>query len=52
MTPLFFGVAHLHHLHEFVVHQRYPLAQALPVVRTCMTSHPLLSPSLDQTTTP
>ncbi|KAG1661309.1 hypothetical protein FOA52_008656 [Chlamydomonas sp. UWO 241] len=32
ITPLFFGVAHLHHLHDLVVHQRVPLAHAATAV--------------------
>ncbi|EIE24782.1 Abi-domain-containing protein [Coccomyxa subellipsoidea C-169] len=29
VTPLFFGLAHVHHLYEYVVHQRRSLATAL-----------------------
>ena len=29
VTPLFFGAAHLHHVHELVKYQGYPLRQAL-----------------------
>lgn len=28
ITPTFFGAAHLHHLHDLVVHRGMPLARA------------------------
>lgn len=33
LTPLFFGVAHLHHAYDFVVHQGCTLSEALIMVR-------------------
>ena len=33
-VPLFFGLAHLHHLHELVVHQGAPLQDAAVMVRS------------------
>ena len=32
LAPLFFGLAHVHHLRELVVHQHLPLSQAAPQV--------------------
>ena len=32
LVPMFFGVAHLHHVHELTVHQQKPLSLALLVV--------------------
>mmetsp|Transcript_1651 Transcript_1651/g.4093 ORF Transcript_1651/g.4093 Transcript_1651/m.4093 type:complete len:297 (-) Transcript_1651:792-1682(-) len=32
ITPLFFSVAHLHHLHDLITYQGFPLAQALLTV--------------------
>ena len=32
VAPLFFGLAHLHHLHELRVHQDLSLSEALPAV--------------------
>lgn len=45
LTPLFFGVAHLHHAYDFVVHQGCSLREALLMVG----GHPsllLLIPSM------
>ena len=36
LTPLFFGVAHLHHAYEFVVHQGYTLSEALMTVSSTL----------------
>ena len=36
VTPLFFGAAHLHHLHDLVHYQRVPLATALAMVGVCL----------------
>ena len=36
LTPLFFGLAHLHHLREHVVHQGHPLRLAAAMVRRRM----------------
>ena len=36
VTPLFFGAAHLHHLHDLVHFQRVPLATALAMVGVCL----------------
>ena len=33
LAPLLFGLAHLHHLRELLVHQQVSLAHALPMVR-------------------
>lgn len=32
LTPLFFGLAHVHHVHEYVVHQGQSLGNALLAV--------------------
>jgi hypothetical protein len=46
VTPLFFGMAHLHHLHEYTVHRGYALSQALPVVSHSPPSLPLMPPGM------
>lgn len=33
VTPLFFGVAHLHHLHDLIRYQSFPATQASMMVR-------------------
>ena len=40
--PLFFGLAHLHHLHELVVHQRERLRDAAMLVPPPAHTRPLL----------
>ena len=32
ICPLFFGVAHLHHLHDYLHYRQIPWQQALPAV--------------------
>ena len=34
-VPAFFGVAHLHHVHNLTVHQGVAMAQAVCMVRAC-----------------
>ena len=40
LTPLFFGVAHLHHAYDFVVHQGCSLHDALLMVTSSTPFHP------------
>ena len=47
LTPLFFGVAHLHHAYDFVVHQGCSLHDALLMVGTFTPDPFLKSPSAE-----
>ena len=46
LTPLFFGVAHLHHAYDFVVHQGCTVKSALVMVSapTVQQDRPALLP--------
>ena len=50
LTPLFFGVAHLHHAYDFVVHQGCTVNSALVMVSapTVQQDRPTLLPSVQR----